>query len=199
MGRTAKKPAEINMTILTATGVTAVNDSVCASVTDLLTDGKSVVYASASMRYATIFNKFGKAFGDYDESSCNLGSLLVTHLDDGFSVAELTDKYADADVLIIDDMTAADGYPYSLPYDLKTLKKYASGKRVFVGVIQSRQKASSAKLVQFAKKFAEQNGIKYEEIKRDTPEDAPETPAEPKPAPQGEENKGGENKEEGGQ
>lgn len=195
MARTPKanKP-KVTMKILTATGVTAINDSVAATLTDFLTDGKSVVYASASLRFATIYNRIGKLLGDYDESSCTLGTLTTTHLDAGFSVKDFLNQYGDADVLIIDDMTKAMGYPFLMSDNIDLLKKAAEGKNIFVGIVQSRQKAMSENLVAFVKQYAKKADIEVEEIKRETPEDDP-VEQEPAPAsisetpPQDDENK----------
>ena len=183
-----------NLKIYMSTGATAINDSVCESLTDSYTDGKKIAYVSASLRTAHIFNKIGKALYAYDESECKLGSVTVTHVDKGFTVKKLVPLFSDADVLVIDDMSATVGYPFGLVDEFDALKKFASdGKRVIAGVVMSRKKGDAAGLLSFVEGYAKKNGVQFEEIKRDDDgdEDAPEPESEPK-KPENDEHKEGE-------
>lgn len=175
----ARKIKSENLKLYIGTGATAINDSICGAITDGYTNGKRVVYVSASLRTAHIFNRVGKELFGYNESECNLGSVTITHADNGFSVKKLMASYPEADILAIDDMSVTKGYPFGLIDELDALKKLAGdGKRVLAGIVMSRKKDLASGLANFVEDYASKNGIPYEEVKRGDDEGDEDTPAE---------------------
>ena len=169
-----------NMKLYISTAATAINDAVCDALTEAYTEGKRIVYVSASLRMSHVFNRIGKALFDYDESACKLGSVTLTHADNGFSAKKLAAKYPDADMLVIDDMSCTGGYPFGLGEELDALKKFAGdGKSVLAGVVMSRKKDLASGLIAFVEGYAKKQGIPYEEVKRAGDDGAEEAPAEP--------------------